>query len=62
MDYPQIKVFMQEIIRVYGDMQDAKNRARALANSGLKDKETFDMICKIYYDNQQPQPKEGKKK
>jgi len=52
MDYPQIERFMQEVIRLYGDMGKKDNRDKAFPNSGMDDRRLFDDICKLYYERQ----------
>ena len=59
-DYPQIEKFIEEVIRLYGDMSIPENRDRAFPNVGVDDRKFFDAICKLYYERQQPQ--KGKKK
>ena len=51
-EYPQIERFMQEVIRLYGDMTIKANRDRAFPNSGVGDRQLFDDICKLYYERQ----------
>lgn len=48
----QYFVFMFELIRVYGDMNNPKNRDKAFPNSGMCDRKQFDAICAAYYAQQ----------
>jgi len=50
MDYPQIERFMQEIVRLYGDMTVKSNRDKAFPNCGMNDRRLFDDICALYYE------------
>ena len=63
-EYPQIEVFMREVIALYGDMTKPENRTRAFPNSGVDDRKLFDGICALYYEKQNaPAPEQkGKKK